>query len=410
MKIAVIFESSPFDRKGLFNAVHDRIRHLKETGEHEIDAFCLHSRDNFLTRRIRGNVKTPFKKEVEVDGVLYRMLWYRFSVCDHLMKEKFHRRPAVFERFVRKKVQLLKDYDLIAAHSFEGAFMAKVASSMYGIPYYVTWHGSDVHTHPIRNPYVLSMTRRIMESASANLFVSKALIAASSMITDDAPKAVLYNGVSGRFRRYDDQTRKSLCQKYGVREDEKVVAYVGNLYSVKNVDALPGIFHRIHEEVESHLSENPSSWNELKFWVVGDGKMRSHVEPAVRCAADSEVVFWGNVNAEEMPDLLNCVDVLVLPSRNEGLPLALMEALRCGADVVGSDVGGVAEIIGKDNTVPFRLLPDGRPDYTGEDFINRFALKTVGKLVAPSPPVLPEEFNWNRTAEKELSIIEEILK
>ena len=52
-KIAVIFESSPFDRKGQFNAAHERIRHLVASGECEIDAYCIHSRDNAFTRKVR---------------------------------------------------------------------------------------------------------------------------------------------------------------------------------------------------------------------------------------------------------------------------------------------------------------------------------------------------------------------
>ena len=53
MRLAVIFESSPFDRKGIFNAVHNRVKHLLATGECTIDVFCVHSRDNAFTRRIR---------------------------------------------------------------------------------------------------------------------------------------------------------------------------------------------------------------------------------------------------------------------------------------------------------------------------------------------------------------------
>jgi glycosyltransferase involved in cell wall biosynthesis len=88
----------------------------------------------------------------------------------------------------------------------------------------------------------------------------------------------------------------------------------------------------------------------------------------------------------------------------------LLEAIRCGADTVGSDVGGVAEVIGKENTVPFRLSADGKPDYTGETFIDSFALKVVNKLFKPASPVLSDEFDWKRTAHDELSFIKEILK
>lgn len=74
LRLAVIFESSPFDRKGLFNAVHNRIRHLLATGECEVDAFCIHSRDNAFTRRVRHTPDVPVVEKVDFDGVTYRML------------------------------------------------------------------------------------------------------------------------------------------------------------------------------------------------------------------------------------------------------------------------------------------------------------------------------------------------
>ena len=77
MRVAVIFESSPFDRKGLFNAVHNRILHLKNAGECTVDAYCIHSRDNAIVRRIRHTQNVPYVETVNIDGILYRMLWYR---------------------------------------------------------------------------------------------------------------------------------------------------------------------------------------------------------------------------------------------------------------------------------------------------------------------------------------------
>ena len=72
MKLAVIFESSPFDRKGLFNAVHERIRHLAATDGCEIDAYCVLSRDTAFTRKVRHTPVTPRKDEVVTDGITYR--------------------------------------------------------------------------------------------------------------------------------------------------------------------------------------------------------------------------------------------------------------------------------------------------------------------------------------------------
>ena len=88
LRVAVIFESSPFDRKGLFNAVHNRVKGLLGTGECWVDAYCIHSRDNALTRRLRHTSYVPQVETVSVDEVTYRMLWYRFSILDHLTDRK----------------------------------------------------------------------------------------------------------------------------------------------------------------------------------------------------------------------------------------------------------------------------------------------------------------------------------
>ena len=105
-----------------------------------------------------------------------------------------------------------------------------------------------------------------------------------------------------------------------------------------------------------------------------------------------------------MPALMNCVDVLVLPSLNEGLPLVCAEALKCGANVVGSDVGGIAEVIGHQNVVPH-----------GPDFVPQFAKKVVAMLEArdesddfagqQAVQQLPPEISWAKTTARELSFL-----
>ena len=95
-KIAVIFESSPFDRKGQFNAAHQRISHLVSSGECEVDAYCIHSRDNAFTRKVRHTLQAPDVENVAIDGISYRLLWYRFSIIDHFTVEYLHMRPLLF--------------------------------------------------------------------------------------------------------------------------------------------------------------------------------------------------------------------------------------------------------------------------------------------------------------------------
>ena len=394
-RIAVIFESSPFDRKGLFNAVHNRIKGLLGSGECWVDAYCIHAKDNFFTRKVRHTPYAPYVDSAELEGVTYKLLWYRFSIMDHLTLEKFGKRPCLFQRFKNTYVKYLEGYDYVIAHSFTGALFAYEAKVRYGIPYFVTWHGSDVHTHPWRVDVIRQDTAKVMESAECNFFVSKALMKASDRITVDARKDVLYNGVGEEFKRMPESEVVKARERFGIAEGEKVVAFAGNLSPVKNVLVLPAVFKAVAESFDAPIH----------FVIAGDGKLRKQLESEIfKLGQCVKCTFLGNVEAEDMPALMNCVDVLVLPSVNEGLPLVCAEALSCGANVVGSDVGGIAEVIGKDNVVPL-----------GEGFAPQFAKKVVAMLEARNESddfadqqavqQLPPEISWAKTIARELSFL-----
>ncbi len=385
LRIAVIFESSPFDRKGLFNAVHNRIKHLEEAGDCRVDAYCIHSWDTAFTRKTRHTPLVAEKCEsVEYDGVTYRMLWYDFSLVDFALVEKLHVRPLFFRMALKSWLPLLKGYDRISAHSFAGAIVAREASRRFGIPYYVSWHGSDIHTHPFRNPLKFRDTASLIEGAACNFFVSEALMAASDKIAAGR-KEVLYNGVAEAFERFPDHCREEVRVNNGIETGAKVVAFVGSIVGVKNVSVLPSLFHEIRAGYDGPL----------KFWMVGDGKLRGTVEPLMASDESIDVTFWGNVPVEHMPSVMNCIDVMVLPSLNEGLPLVCAEALRCGACVVGSDVGGIPEVIGRDFVVPL-----------DSDFVSNMAAKAVQLLVSPVSGSVPPALDWKATAVKEFSLMQ----
>lgn len=403
-RIAVIFESSPFDRKGLFNAVHNRTRHLAAEGSFQVDAYCMHIRDSFLSRHLRKTDKVPRQDVVQADGLTYRMLWRRFSYIDEL-RRRLSLTPVRFLGYAESLAGQFRDYDAIVAHSYEGGLVAYEVNRQFGIPYTVTWHGSDVHTHPMADEARGRLTARIMERAAVNFFVSETLLAVSSKITDNARKVVLYNGVSEDFRNFGVEEKARIRSEYGLAANDKVVAYVGNFHKVKNVTVLPELFSRIHDHFEMHLRDAGNLDCNLKFWVVGDGKLRATVESAVLRAAGTDVRFWGNLPVGEMPSIMNCIDLLVLPSRNEGLPLVTLEAVRCGAFVLGSDVGGIPEVIGKECCVPFPDGQDGYPDYESPEFADRMAQKAVKQLFYPETQRLDPKFSWEQSLQTEVSFL-----
>ena len=320
-------------------------------------------------------------------------------MLDYALLEKLHVRPWLFGRFMASHVGVLKGYDAVIAHSFTGALFAHRAHELYGVPYYVTWHGSDVHTHPWRVPVILEDTKAVMDAARCNFFVSKTLMKASDKITVNARKEVLYNGVSEDFMEFAPAEKTAVRERYGLAPEDKVVAFVGNLVAVKNVMVLPELFAKI----SAGFSECSGS---LKFWIVGDGKLRASLESAFSGSGFEQIRFFGNVPSADMPAIMNCVDLLVLPSLNEGLPLVCAEALRCGANVVGSDVGGIAEVIGTDNVAP---LGDGFTDALAAKAIDHLAARAGSDTVpvATSQPLSPD-FSWPRTAALELSSLKSV--
>jgi glycosyltransferase involved in cell wall biosynthesis len=108
--------------------------------------------------------------------------------------------------------------------------------------------------------------------------------------------------------------------------------------------------------------------------------------------------FTGKVPPEEIPDLLNCVDLLVLPSSLEGLPLVVIEALSCGAHVVATNVIGTAEAVGRENAIDL-----------GDHFVERFTDRGVQLLRGGIDQKLPPEVSWTATAVKENGIYQSYL-
>lgn len=112
-----------------------------------------------------------------------------------------------------------------------------------------------------------------------------------------------------------------------------VVAMVGRLAPVKGADLFLWAAHRM-------LRVRP----ELRFLVVGDGPERAALEALAReLGLDAGVRFLGH--RDDLPDLLQIVDVVMIPSRHEGMPISLLEALALGKPVVAAAVGGIPEVM-----------------------------------------------------------------
>ena len=388
-RVAVIFEEDIFNPKGAFNAKLQRIRHLKGF---EVTVFCIQTSYGpverfFLPRRSISRISEkdlghPWKLVFE--GVEFKMLWKPYSILDHFLFYKLHVRPLRYPRFLRKCAELLKDFDLVSAHSFEGGLAALEANRLYGVPFTMTWHGSDIHTKPFKYRCIFARTASLISGAEMNFFVSKALLDKSEHI-GPGKKMVLYNGCDSAFHPFAVQEKCALRARYGV-SDSKVVCFAGALVPVKNASLLPKLFESIKESYAGNLS----------FWIVGGGPLMGKIEAADKVG----IRFFGDVHHARMAEIFNCADLIVLPSLNEGLPLVLLEAVSCGCRAVGSNAGGIPEVIGEEHCV----------DPEAHDFVQKLAAKAVEALDSSELQTVNPDMDWAVTAEREASAYKAILE
>ncbi len=150
------------------------------------------------------------------------------------------------------------------------------------------------------------------------------------MIDPDQQIETVYNFVDERD--YQVKNMGTLKTDLGIGEDEKVVIHVSNFRKVKRVGDVIDTFYRINKEVSS------------KLLLVGDGPEMSRVQEQVRTLnMEEDVLFLGK--RDNLSELYNISDLKLLLSEKEAFGLVLLEAMACGVPGIGTNVGGIPEII-----------------------------------------------------------------
>jgi glycosyltransferase involved in cell wall biosynthesis len=115
----------------------------------------------------------------------------------------------------------------------------------------------------------------------------------------------------------------------------RIVLCIGNIVLIKGQDLLLEAFRSI-------------ATNDDYLIFVGDGEMRSVLSSRAREFSGQmgqRILFVGSQPHDAIPRWMAAADLLCLPSRNEGLPNVVLEAIACGRPVVATRVGGVEEVM-----------------------------------------------------------------
>ena len=230
-------------------------------------------------------------------------------------------------------------FDVVHTHSSKTGVLGRLAARSAGVP-------AVVHTvHGFAFPAAGAVSRKIFETAErvagaasdavVCLNAADAALCTGRLGLPPAKVAVLPNGVDPELRRpLSDAERGALRhERFGVPAGAKVVGMVGRLWPQKDPRTFVEVVRRL---VEAGAAANGGP---VYGVLVGDGALRKRVEEDVRAAGlEDRFKFLG-----WQPDaarLAAAFDVFCLPSRWEGLPLVILEALSAAVPVVASDIPG----------------------------------------------------------------------
>ena len=218
-----------------------------------------------------------------------------------------------------------------------------------------TVHGAP---EPFTGWNQFKMTFYEILSKIVNKYVATNVIGVSSEICDlvgyvgSAKIRCISNGIDlDRVRAHGNQyvLRKDL----GILESDTVIGVVGRLTPIKG--------HQTFLKCAARLVQQEN--DNLLFLIVGEGPLEGSLkELAISLGLGEKVIFVGH--RDDVYEVIEAIDIFVLPSYHEGIPMVLLEAMALNRAVIASRVGGIPEVV--DHGVNGLLVSAGKENELAE--------------------------------------------
>ena len=235
-----------------------------------------------------------------------------------------------------KKIIEKEKINIVHAHWLvPSGLIGALLKKKYKIPLIVTIHGSDLF--PLKNRFFRAMQQYVVKNADLITINSK--IAQNELVSR-------FPGIKNKIKLIpmgiDTSTfrPKNTKNKHKRYRNNKIILFVGRLNEQKGVEYLIKAMQNVASEVKN-----------AKLLVIGEGDHKKHLENLAKSLEIGDYVeFLGSKPQTEIAGYYNLADIVVLPSATskmgtEAFGLVLVEAMACGACVMGSSSGGIKEII-----------------------------------------------------------------
>ena len=261
--------------------------------------------------------------------------------CDHYYPVDFERNPfkpgniGAYKEL--KKVIDEGGYDIIHCHTPMGGALARLAgrdARKHGCKMLYTAHGFHFFDGaPLLNWMIYYPVEKHLAHDTDVLITMNGEDYRRAQAKMPAKEIAYVHGVGVDTKRFATTSVEpnELRKEIGVAEDEMMILTVGELIKRKN-----------HEMVIRALA--PLKDKKWKYVIVGRGVLLDHLKAvAEECGIADKVIFLGY--RRDIPEMLHACDLFVFTSLQEGLPVAIMEAMAAGAPILCTRNRGTLDLI-----------------------------------------------------------------
>ncbi|THG33128.1 glycogen synthase [Naasia lichenicola] len=283
--------------------------------------------------------------------------------------------------------------DLVHSHTWYANAAGKLASMLHGIPHVVTAHSLEPlrpwKAEQLGGGYRISswIEKESFESASAVIAVSDGMrrdILRSYPSIDPAKVSVVYNGIDLEdWAPLDDE---ALVRSLGIDPERPSVVFVGRITRQKGLPYLLRAARLLPPEVQLVLCAGAPDTAEIMAEVSG---------AVAQLQTERTGVVWIDrlLSRTELRAVLSSATTFVCPSVYEPLGIVNLEAMACGAAVVGTATGGIPEVVADGVTgrlVPIEQVDDGTGTPLDPDRFVKDLAETLTEVV--SDPALASRY------------------
>lgn len=281
-------------------------------------------------------------------------------------------------------LRLCKDVDIIHANWTLSGMVAWGTRFLHRKPIVLTIHGSDVlriESYKI----VRKFTAFIIRQIDGIICVSNSLV-----------QKIQEWGVSPQYITVipDGVNIRKFSPSHFKRSP--IILYVGSLTENKGIHVLINAFKIISTNIPDY-----------KLQIVGDGYYVKELVKLVReLELEDRIEFTGAQPQTYVADMMRKASILVLPSLSEGLGVVLLEALASGTPVVGTNIGGIPDVITPEVGM---LVPPGNPRALAQGLLELITKLPKVDYSTAARKRIEEYFSWDIVVRQIITFYERIL-